>query len=104
MNICLNQESIRIRLNDAEFNELKTSGKLSHNFTYWPLLVNIITAQPHARISKLSATQLEIYLEDTEVGLLAVPEIQKSGLTILAETTDGQEMIIIIQLDLHKNK
>lgn len=103
MNICLNEASIRVRLNDAEFIELKNSGKISYNFAYWPLQVNINASSP-AKISSLSTTRLDINIESSEIELLISPDFKKSGLTLLAETVEGHEITLELQVDIHKNK
>ena len=102
MNICLNQKSIRVRLSDCEFTELKSTGKTSYNFAYWPLQVNII-AQPQAKISIISTTQLDINIESSEVNLMISPDIKKSGLNLIAEDNNGKEILLNIQVDILKN-
>lgn len=103
MNICLHQKSIRVRLNDNEFSELKSSGQFSCRFDYWPLQVNLII-QPQAKISSLSSTSLEIYIETSKVDFLISPYTKKAGLTLIAESSSMQEITLDLQVDLRKTR
>ena len=101
MNVCLNENLVRIRLSESEFINLKSSGKSSHNFSYMELLVNI-NVVPKTIISKLLPGQLDIYLDNIELDLLNSADLKKPGLTLLAESYTGDEININIQIDLHK--
>ena len=103
MNLCLNESSIRIRLSEIEFSELKRTNKIHHSFAYWPLQVTIMV-QSQAKISRISATQLEINIENSEVDWLILPDIRKSGLKLIAAAGNGEEITLDVQVDLHKNR
>ena len=64
--------------------------------------VNII-AQPQAKISIISTTQLDINIESPEVDLMISPDIKKSGLNLIAEDNNGKEILLNIQVDILKN-
>ena len=100
MNILLDQVSIRVRLNNSEFDELKNKGQTSQYFAYWPLQVTIFT-QPEAKVSTLSGGELIINFTVSEVDLLISPDTKKSGLPLLAQGFNKQEITLDIQVDLH---
>ena len=100
MNIRLDETAIRIRITETEFQQLKTSGEISYNFNYWPLKVNL-KLHPEAKLGNISAQQLNLSIADADVDLLLTPQFKKSGLKLIAQSCNSDEIIIDLQIDLH---
>ena len=100
MNIRLDENSIRIRITENEFRQLKTSGQISYSFSYWPLYVNL-KSHPDAKTGSISSQQLNLYIAESEIDLLLTPQFKKSGLTLIAYSANSTDIIVDLQVDLH---
>ena len=101
MNIRLDEDSILIRITENEFRQLKTSGQISYNFNYWPIQVNL-QLLPESKIGRISSQQLNLCIAESEVDLLLTPQFKKSGLKLIAYSTNNIEIIVDLQVDLHR--
>ncbi|MDQ5921951.1 MAG: hypothetical protein QG673_2010 [Pseudomonadota bacterium] len=101
MNIRLDQTTIRIRITQAEFYQLKKTGSIKFDFVYLPLLVSIVV-HPLAKIGAILPKQINLSLVESELNLLLTPEIKKSGLKLMVLSVDNHEIAVDLQVDLHE--
>lgn len=99
MNICLNQDKIRIRITKDEFNSLTNNGEISYCFQYWPLTIDIIIKPSH-NPSRIYSNKLLVSVTTDELSLLISPENLKNGLNFIANNEKNNEIIVDLQVDL----
>lgn len=103
MNVCFNQDSIRLRLSEEEFINLKATGALQYDFDYYPLHIKIAIIE-HGSISKVSNVKIDVMLTSDELNQLIIPDTQKSGVMFFAKTETNEEVVLYLQVDLRKVK
>ena len=103
MKIQFDNDEIRIRLTEAEFDQLKSNQQLVQNFSYLPLLttIEIVAA---SGVGSIGNSKLALKLTAADLLALINPENKKSGVKLLVNTLEQQEICVDLQVDLHPKK
>ncbi len=102
MNIRLDETTIRLRLTENEFYQLKTNGRISYEFDYLPLMVNL-ELQNEGTVGTIDNNCISLNIKNSEIDLLLEDKTKKDGLSTIIIASKQQQIMVNIQVDLFKN-
>lgn len=100
MKLQCDQQSIRLRLDESEYQQLTQQHSFSYSIEYLNLVLQLQIVADEIP-SQYQETQLKVFLTQSQAEQLNADTHRKHGINLWLET-NTHNVLLTVQLDLHK--
>lgn len=100
MKIQFSDNEIRIRISQAEFEQLKISAEFNYSLEYLALAVKLkVVAVPAC--GNINPHEVQLFLTADDLAFMEKSDSKKAGVKLLLQQPNGTEIAADLQVDLH---